>query len=648
MSSFVYRQEIDSSYPKKSCFILGSIIILGLTLRLWGLGNVGLHGDEDLTALSALGILRSGLPTLPSGLIYPRSPLHLYMAALSFWIFGVSEWALRLPSVLAGTLGIVFAFFMGRRFLPPKWNILFVLIIALNPWMITYSQTARMYIFFSASLILFATLLFRWEGNGRWSSLLIAFIAYLMAQQFHALAIFSSFLFFFPYVTHPSTKRLLQSSSAFILAGITFLAQRSWQSAEYGTTLAQTMSTSLDNLSAFEFLSAHHLSSIAALFLLCLFTLGMAFHIQQNKSMTFMISIAFFTGAIVASFFVQYHAAFLLYCCGIILFLRSSGPRIYLFVLTLLLLVLFFSQFYFISNSNIYPNIRKILKAFVGNFSIYAYLMFFEKFSIGLLLYTFPFLYAVRRIVTGLRVPDHFLFFFISILFPLFCQSFFIWYFPPRFSFQFVPIFVLSCLAGVFCLENCFITRFRSYRLKYYIVAACLLFLGFIKPLELKGTINPSCKKFPDHKGAGFFMQTINLQPGDLVLAEDVLHQVYYLGKVDYWLRGLSDAKGRVRETDGVLVNIYTNTPLIGTGEELGGLFKNTKRGFIYIIGSGETADFKSYFLSNGILDVLKEHTPQAELVYTGCDSKTLIWRFPPLDSPDDIFSQSKHLSQNR
>lgn len=627
-SSLVYTEQIDSQYSQRLYLLFALIIVVGLILRLWGLGNVGLHGDEETTAMPALEILNSGLPLMPSGMLYPRAPVQSYLIALSVFIFGTSEWALRFPSVLAGTLGILFAFFLGKRFLPPKWNFLFVLIIALNPWMITVSQTARMYIFLSTSLILFAVLVFRWEENDRWRRLMTAFIAFLIAQQFHTLAIFSTFLFFFPYLIHPSAKRIAQGLIAFILAFVIFQYQRSFEAVQYGLTLAHSLFDSPDKLSPLEFLLSYHLIGTALILLVCLFTLGAAVYFQKHRTWSFLIGIGFLTVAVGAAFFLQYHIAFLFYCSGIILFLRSSARKVLLCVLTLLLLALFLFQFHLIYDSNLYHSTTKVLKAFVGRFSVYPYIVFFGKFPIGLILYAFSVLYAIRRIATGSPVPDHFLFFIISVVLPLVLAGFFRWYLFPRYLFQFTPFFVLSCLAGMFYLEKAVKRTFGSKRFQYFFVVACFLVLGFIRPFELSGTINPNCEKFPDHKGAASFMHTVHLNLNDLVLAEDVLQQVYYLGKVDYWLRALVDAKSFVREKDGILVDIYTHTPLVGTGDELEKILTDKNRGSLYIISMGKTADSESYYLGNGILDVLNLY--DQEVIYIGCDKKTMVLRLPP------------------
>src|ERR1041385_8796892 len=102
---------------------LAAIVIVGVGLRFWGLGDIGLHGDEETMAMPTMHIVQDGQPLLPSGMFYPRGIAQLYMMAESVKAFGESEWAFRLPSALCGILLIVLAFYAGRRFLTPTWNL---------------------------------------------------------------------------------------------------------------------------------------------------------------------------------------------------------------------------------------------------------------------------------------------------------------------------------------------------------------------------------------------------------------------------------------------------------------------------------------------------------------------------------------------
>src|SRR3970282_2954513 len=98
------------------------------------------------------------LPMLRGGMFYPRALAQLYLMAASVWAFGETEWALRLPSALVGSLAGFAAYFMGKRFLSPNLNLVLVAAIKFMPYMIEISQTARMYVFWLTGLMAFAAL----------------------------------------------------------------------------------------------------------------------------------------------------------------------------------------------------------------------------------------------------------------------------------------------------------------------------------------------------------------------------------------------------------------------------------------------------------------------------------------------------------
>src|SRR5688572_4961396 len=164
--------------------------------------------------LAARGIVAHGIPILPSEMAYFRAPLHTYLLAGSTLIFGDNEWALRLPSAIVGSICGLLAFFMGKRFLDPKPNLCFVALITFLPAMIEISQTARMYVFFVASLLAFGILLFRWEKTGSALSLLSAFFVLIIAIQFHRLAVFSALLLLYPGLANRSWKQVSQGMVA--------------------------------------------------------------------------------------------------------------------------------------------------------------------------------------------------------------------------------------------------------------------------------------------------------------------------------------------------------------------------------------------------------------------------------------------------
>lgn len=96
-------------------------VVLGLTLlagvvRLQGLAapDGRMDTDEARLALAAEGVLRTGLPVLPSGRIYTRGLLNAYAIGSSFALLGPSDFAARVPSVVAGALLVPVMFLLGR------------------------------------------------------------------------------------------------------------------------------------------------------------------------------------------------------------------------------------------------------------------------------------------------------------------------------------------------------------------------------------------------------------------------------------------------------------------------------------------------------------------------------------------------------
>jgi hypothetical protein len=635
MSSFLYRENIDSYYSKNSYYLLACIVFLGVVLRFWGLGNVCLHGDEETMAMPVLEILKSGVPLQPSGMFYPRALGQLYLMALSVYMFGVSEWALRFPSAVVGSLGVLVAFFLGKRFLRPNLNMLFVLIIAMYPLLITFSQTARMYIFFLTFLMLWAVFVFRWENNDSWKNAALAFILFLISMHFHKLTIFSSFLFFFPFLTKPSAKRFLQGLLMFFLTGVFFLTFRNWVGSKYPAVLIDPVPRSEVNLTPFKFLLiTYPWLFISLLFLgLLIFFLSLRIQNKRDNYSTFLISSFLFIGAITACFFLQYYSGFLLFACGTILYLRSDGHKMLLLMILGLICLFFSFHFYSLYQSEAISGAKQVLKSMAGNPSPRIMFTFFKEFPLASFLYIAPLFYAIWKLANGSKVPDHFLFFALSVGITLLGVGFFKWGVPIRYISQVIPFFIISLLAGLYHLKSTWkpLDKVGFSRNKATLILFLIVAVMVINPFELNRAINAGYEKFPDHKGAATFMKSVQLNPKDLVLAEDILQQTYYLGKVDYWLKAKNRAKHYVREYEGTFFDIYTHTPVIGTGEDLENLLRDKNRGTMYIITNGEMGKYGkgSVSFGNGIFEVIERYNP--EVIYKGRDNRTVIWSFSPL-----------------
>ena len=75
------------------------LIVLAVLMRWHYITEAPLHIDEIYSFTAIESIVNTGLPTLPSGALYPRSPLHLYLSAASLHLFGHNLVSARLVSL---------------------------------------------------------------------------------------------------------------------------------------------------------------------------------------------------------------------------------------------------------------------------------------------------------------------------------------------------------------------------------------------------------------------------------------------------------------------------------------------------------------------------------------------------------------------
>lgn len=160
-----------------SLILLVPVILLAAGVRLLGLGNTDLWGDEAFSVMTALGPVSHLLSMLSSG--EPHPPLYPFLLVGWLRLFGHSEFVARLPSAFAGIASVPVAAAIARSYASEKDRTAAViapvvagLLVALNPIQVWYSQEARMYaqVSFFAGLATLA-LVRLWQGR-RGSSIL--------------------------------------------------------------------------------------------------------------------------------------------------------------------------------------------------------------------------------------------------------------------------------------------------------------------------------------------------------------------------------------------------------------------------------------------------------------------------------------------
>lgn len=137
------RELSLSLWESRALLVLLAIMPLGAVLRFYGLGFQSLWSDE----LASWDF--SNRETISQVIGGARSDVHpsFYFLILCFsqWIFGDSEWALRLPSALAGWLCIPAIYLLGKRLYSECEELIAALFLAVFWCPIYYSQEAHIY-----------------------------------------------------------------------------------------------------------------------------------------------------------------------------------------------------------------------------------------------------------------------------------------------------------------------------------------------------------------------------------------------------------------------------------------------------------------------------------------------------------------------
>lgn len=615
---------------QRQWLLLLAIVALGVVLRFWGLGAVGLHGDEETMAMPTQHIVEHGTSRMPSGMFYGRALGQLYLMAASVATFGESEWALRLPSALCGVLLIVIAFFVGRRFLTPAWNLGFVAAIALLPEFIVDAQTARMYVFFVTSVAAFLLFLFRWERTDRVTDLLGAVLMLFIGLQFHSLMVFSAPLLLYPGLVRGDPRKLVAGMIAFAIALVGFAGIHTWVEGHYPPP---------EEIEGFEAppggpRAAWAIPAMPA----WLPVLGLAvaaglaaFVVRALPRPAAFIAGALLAIGLTAQMLFAYHIAALFLAAGLIVGQRAEGrlaPR-RVAVLLAVCAALALAHVVLLNAQGV-GSLRQILGAMVGRPSVWPYLVTSGYSVAAAALIAAAVARALWWMANRRPIPDHLLFVALGLWAPLFLMGLVAWDIPLRYAAgQSFPFF-LAAFAAAQWLSG---IRWRAPQAlrspRAAAIAAAIVCLAIVNPLTLARTVNAGYAIHPDHKGAAQYIRSLELGPRDIIVAEDVLQQYYYLGHVDYWLAPRYVAAKFVRHIDGRPREIYLHAPVIGSGAELDALLEDPNRGTVYVIGSGEEQhDGRRFFRGLGIQETLD--SPRFEVVYRGRDNLTQVWKAPP------------------
>jgi 4-amino-4-deoxy-L-arabinose transferase-like glycosyltransferase len=160
------------------------VVAVGFFLRLYTLGSESLWFDELLELEIASGPLALLISRLR---IHTALPLDYLLIGL--WTeFGQADTWVRLPAVLLGTLTLPLAFQLGRRMFGSTAGLLFMVLLAVSPFHIQFSQEVRPYALVVLGTILITYGLWRLRHGGGWGDWLILQLGVIIAVLAHIFA----------------------------------------------------------------------------------------------------------------------------------------------------------------------------------------------------------------------------------------------------------------------------------------------------------------------------------------------------------------------------------------------------------------------------------------------------------------------------
>jgi Dolichyl-phosphate-mannose-protein mannosyltransferase len=207
---------------------VGALIAIGSVFRIYNLDALGFSNDESIQGVAVKGILTHGYPVLGSGHIYVRALPYLYLEALSAWLLGWGEVALRLPSIFFNLATIPLVYLFSRDLFDKPTALVATIFMTFSTWEIEFSRVARMYtafqFFYLLSLYVFYKGFFQNHLIARYATI----PTFLVTFTIHELSIplCCTFLFIMVVHDHSIQKKLLLFLYTILLTIVFFVYWR--------------------------------------------------------------------------------------------------------------------------------------------------------------------------------------------------------------------------------------------------------------------------------------------------------------------------------------------------------------------------------------------------------------------------------------
>lgn len=187
---------------------LAATLVLAALARLYRLANIpnGFSPDEASYGYNGYSFLLTGrdrfgnaFPLFADNFGDLISTSYMWLTVPSIWLFGLDEFAVRLPAALAGIVTVFVLYKLGGAVVNRWVGLVAALLLAISPWHIQVSRYAErsqlLPLFFCLGLWLF--LRWRKEGGRKLLWSVLCFYTYASARVFAPLFIAGAALLYF-------------------------------------------------------------------------------------------------------------------------------------------------------------------------------------------------------------------------------------------------------------------------------------------------------------------------------------------------------------------------------------------------------------------------------------------------------------------
>lgn len=612
--------------------------------RLYQLGDLGFYMDEETTSFASRS-LAEGLPAqMPSGMPYHRAILQSYLNALSARVFGLdNEFSYRLPSAIFGILTVPLLFLLVRPYTGTSIAFIVALLLALSEWHIFTARQARMYAPFLFFYIACVFSILRWAQSNSNRDLVISLLLFGAAATTHQFGIFAALI---PFVAlsiqdfsrTPTYKLALFSVTSGVSAALygSFFVDKAYQlwKTSNGIETASTATVNrLPDLQAMDYrlLVAGSVSILLGMWLARLSAfpstgIGKYWRIAAH----YLLAMLFAGLAATANL----HGAFLaillllfLYPGTLADFLKSSYKP-----LTAITVLTFLSAGLVVMDSGVLPGLKSM-----SQFPHQYWTLLNDLSPAITLLFLAALLYLAAGNKQAIGKPAYIM--AICALFPLILVGSIKHWVPARYIITAYPFILITTGLFLYTLVKniCSFCNISS-ETPVTTISITIILSGIIgghsvmsaykaATLTYGDPVNEAAHIFPvhpDHKHTGEYVAT-HSSIDDLILAEDILEQQWYAGRVDYWLRDhKSHNRYLYKGHDNELHDIYVNS-IVATPEILDKLTANHDKR-IWLITSGETFHQRKQYLNTeqqAWLDAIEKNN---QPVFTGKDNISFVY----------------------